>query len=215
MKSYINYNLETSLKSSDDPLLKTPEYHKVMEVLQSLKSTQLIKTFHGNCIAASEIMQSMLAQVGINSKMVEVQLLITRHGPKEEFLFVGFDNNEFSGQVDTHMVVITQTPQPMIIDLSIAHVLPADRCYLVESVNPTENSLSQHRIENLTLVYQQKRIVRFPSIHQKNLVERIIEDQAFRKQFVKLNWLVFLGLSLAGVNFILNSILIVLKIIYP
>lgn len=214
MKSYINYNLATTLKDSNDPLLKRPEYFKILEVLQSLERNQLLKTFHGNCIAATEIIQSMLSQVGIQSRVVEVQLLITRKASPEEFLFIGFDGTDFPGQIDTHMVLITETPQPIIIDVSIAHVLPSDKCYLVECVNSTPNSLSEHQIENLSLVYQEKRNIRFPNIHQKTLINRIIDDQKVRSDLDKFHLLLIVSLSISGVNFVLNAILILLKSLY-
>jgi uncharacterized protein with NAD-binding domain and iron-sulfur cluster len=215
MKSYINYNLTTTLKNSDDPLLKRPEYFKILEVLQNLERNQLLKTFHGNCIAATEIIQSMLSQVGIQSRAVEVQLLITRKSNPEEFLFIGFDGTDFPGQVDTHMVLITETPQPILIDVSIAHVLPADRCYLIESVKSTNNSLSEHQIENLSLVYQEKKNIRFPNIHQKTLITRIVDDQRVRNDLDRFKYLLTLSLTLTVINFILNSILLILKAIFP
>lgn len=214
MKSYINYNIATSLKDSNDPLLKRPEYFKILEVLQTLDRNQLLKTFHGNCIAATEIIQSMLAQTGIQSRTVEVQLLITRKASPEEFLFIGFDGTDFPGQIDTHMVLITETPQPIIIDVSIAHVLPTNRCYLVECVNSTENSLSEHHIENLTLVYQKKRNIRFPNVHQKTLINRIVDDQKIRSDLNRVQMLLMISLGISAINFTLNSILILLKALY-
>jgi len=212
MKSYLDYNLATTLKDSNDPLLKMPEYFKIMEVLDSLKKNNMLQTFHGNCIAACEITQSMLSQVGIQSRMIEVELLITRKGQQNEFLFIGFDDANYSGQIDTHMVLITDTPQPILIDLSIAYVLPADRSYLIERVNSKNQTLSEHNIENLSLVYREKKSLRFANIHQKNIISKLLDEQKFRKEFEILKLFLMISLAISAINFTLNSVLILLKI---
>jgi hypothetical protein len=215
MKSYIDHKLPTSLKNSDDPLLKSPEYHKIMEVINELKKTRMLQSFNGNCIAACEILQSMLSQVGIQSRTVEVELLITRRGEKNEYLFVGFNDMHFPGQVDTHMILITDTPQPIIIDVSIGHVLPPDRNFIIERVNQTSQSFSEHNIENLNLIYREKKSVKFAELHQKNLIQRILTEQKQRQEFDNLRTVLVICLSVTAINFILNSILILLKVINP
>ena len=52
---------------------KTPEFHAILKLIESLNQKQVTINFAQNCIAASDIMQASLNSIGIKSRIVEVQ----------------------------------------------------------------------------------------------------------------------------------------------
>lgn len=209
---------ESQNKSSDDPMFMSPEYAKIMEAIQSLTQNGVAKNFAGNCIAACDILQSLLNSVGIKSKIVEVQLSMIRNvDGATDYVFVGYDSVSFEGQVDTHVVLITETKVPILIDLSLAYYLPADKPYIIKTLGAPKNNQTvlEHTIENIQLTYKYKSNLKLPQLHQKSLVERILQQSQMEENIKFLKNLVMIAVGISVINFSLNMILIVLKAIYP
>lgn len=199
--------------TSDQSLRNLPYYHTILNQVRSLDSAGILKNFAGNCIAACDLFSLMLYQQGIENQIVECQVSIcwTTNGIPN-FQFVGFDNQSFPGQVDTHTVIITKTPVPMIIDLSISHHLPEHHPFVVEKLNSEDpNTLAEFRFDNYVLTYQPKKIIRLPAVHQKTLRQRIENDKKMTDRVKMIGILVIVSIFLGLVNFGLNAILIYLK----
>lgn len=198
-------------------LMKTPEYFRIRELIEKTQKTLIGDALPGNCISTAQVFQSLLSEIGINSMIVEVQLVITRNGEQREFLFVGYDNGAFAGQIDTHVVLITSTPQPMLIDLSLGHVLPRDQNYVLDILDTQKNEsvLAEYHIQNLHLVYSKKTVPRLSTIHDKTLVQRIMDDITLRRDLRTIRTVVFIAIGIGITNFSLNMILIILKAIFP
>lgn len=201
--------------TSNEKLKKAPQFHKVVELLDKLDKGAILGRLSGNCIASCDMVQTMLSQSGIECEIVECQACIHREGETLEFFFVGYDDTAFAGQVDTHLVVVTKTKIPMLIDVSISHLLPYDHPYIVEELKEYAdgNIIGDYTYSNFKLTYQKKKVIRIPNIHQKTLLGRITEEMKFRNLVHKLVWIVWLGLSLSAVNFILNMTLLSVKLI--
>lgn len=200
------------------PAHSTPYYQKIKEILEQVKSQDILPRLTGNCIAASDLIQNLLGQHGISSRIVEVQLTATRfyENNTSEFLFVGFDNIKFPGQVDSHLVVITDTDIPLMIDSSIQHILNGTGYdYILHDINTTEHHLADYRIDNLQLTYQIKKSVKWPVVHQRNLVERMAEEKRVRETLNLLKLWTIVGLGMSIFNMCANSLLVLLKIINP
>lgn len=201
--------------TSDSAILKTPQYHKIKSIVDKLKNTNRLMNFAGNCVSTADIMQHLISHVGIPCKIIECQACLIRNdGQTQDYMFVGYDDRQYPGQIDTHVVVITTDDSPLLIDMSLAHLLPKDRPYIVERVrkNDDPNVISEFNLENITITYTEKKMIKLPSIHQKNLLDRIMNDQKMNSTIKTLRAFVMCAVALGLVNFTLNILLIVLRL---
>lgn len=203
--------------NSNNELFNSPENTKILEVVNSLYESGVAINFAHNCIAACDIIQAALHNIGIKSKIVEVQLNIFRNdgNGNNDYLYIGYDSVSFPGEVDTHVVIVTETKDPILIDLSLGHVLPNDKNRVLVKCNPKEKFIASLDIGSLKLSYFIKSSIKLPALHQKNIVERIIEDRKTREVLENLRIFIFFLMTISIINFTLNSVLIVLKMIYP
>jgi hypothetical protein len=208
--------------TNDPGLLKTPQYHKIKECIESLSRSGDSKSFAGNCVATCDIFQTLLSQLGIPCKIMECQVCITREvdGTKN-YMFVGYDNYSYPGQIDTHTVIVTEGDSPILIDLSLGHLLTNDKIYIIEKVNPAKNKfnitgekqiLAEYDYGFCSVTYYEKRNLRLPAIHQKNLVQRIVSEQKIDENLSLLKKFVICALALGLINFTLNVTLIILRL---
>jgi hypothetical protein len=80
-------------------------------------------------------------------------------------------------------------------------------------VNSTEpGKISEFNLENINITYFEKKNLKLPNIHQKTLLQRIVNDQNSEKLLKFLRVLVICAVTLGLVNFLLNVILIVLRL---
>ncbi len=216
MKTFKFMSNNLPLKSSDE-VFNSPEASKIFEVINSLYESGVAVNFAHNCIAACDILQAALHNIGIKSKIVEVHLNAFRNDSagNNDYLYIGYDSVTFPGEVDTHVVVITDTKEPILIDLSLGHVLPSDKNRIMVKCNPNDKYLASLDVGNLKLSYFVKTSIKLPALHQKNVVERLIEDRKTRDTLEQLKIFIYFLMTISIVNFTLNGILIVLKMIYP
>lgn len=200
--------------TTNHELLRTPQYHKIRDMVERLEKGNAIKSFAGNCISTADIVQHLLSRVGISSKIVECQVCLIRDdGKTKDYVFVGYDNGSYEGQIETHTVVITEGERPILIDLSLGHLLPVDRKFIIEYVKIEENhKILELNIGNINITYFEKETVQLPNIHQKNLLQRLVSEQKFEKTLSTLKTFIICALGLGLINFTLNVILIVLRL---
>ena len=201
--------------TSDSAILKTPQYHKIKGIVDKLKDTNRLMNFAGNCVSTADIMQHLISHAGIPCKIIECQCCLIRNdGETQDYLFIGYDDKQYPGQIDTHVVVVTTDENPLLIDMSLAHVLPKDRPYIVERMKKTDDPsvISEFNLENITITYTEKKAIRLPSIHQKNLLDRITNEQKLTTGVKTLRTFVMCAVGLGLINFTLNVLLIILRL---
>jgi hypothetical protein len=201
--------------TSDSAILKTPQYHKIRGIVDKLKNTNRLMNFAGNCVSTADIMQHLISHAGIPCRIIECQACLIRNdGESQDYVFIGYDDRQYPGQIDTHVVVVTTDENPLLIDMSLAHMLPKDRPYIVERVrkNDDPNVISEFNLENITITYTEKKMIKLPSIHQKNLLDRIMNDQKMNTTIKTLRTFVMCAVGLGLVNFTLNVLLIILRL---
>jgi hypothetical protein len=210
----MSVSVENQQLTLDHVLMKDPHFFKIQELLRKLSQSDVLRNMKGNCVSACDTMQHLLLQVGIDSVIVECQLVITRDGTNQanDLLFIGYDDRNYIGEVDTHVILITKSKVPLIIDLSLGHVLPADHSYVIERLNDTNKELGIYTIGNLTLSYTNKPNIRLHNVHQKNLLTKFLEDERRDKKISFIERLAYWALVLTGVNVVLNSIILLHKL---
>jgi hypothetical protein len=203
------------IKFSEDPELnKLPQFIKLKDIISEFYKIGIIERLSGNCVSAAELICNSCLQIGIPAKIIECQLAIskTHDDGRPEFVFIGYDNLNYQGQVDTHMVALVLTEIPMIIDASISYLLPRDRPVLVERADAVDpDVIGNFEFGDAKLTYTPKKIVRYPNLHQKNILIKALEEQKFLKEFSFFKLLVLGSLFFGFINFLANSSLLYIK----
>lgn len=209
MENQISINL-----TNDIELEKLPYYRIIFDIVERLNKSNVLHNLHGNCVAAADIVTAMLLQSGIESVITECQVSICVEEKNEKYYnLVGYDNFSFNGQVDTHVVVITKTEVPILIDLSISQYMPQDHPFVIERVsNDDPNILANYKIGTHNLVYQTKRNIRLPELHQKTILERISDDAKSKQKIKMMTTAVVALLGFTVLNFIANIAIVLLKL---
>lgn len=201
-----------------DKIKNKIELEKVKQALDRLcQSEDVVYRLHGNCIGASDIVQNLLSFYGIESRVVECQLFaIKENKDMKEFCFVGFNSIGLNpANVDTHVVVITETEEPLLIDASIGHLLSEKEKILVKKLQPQLNDVfGKYIIDDISFTYSIKKNIKLPALHQKTLLDRINEDRVIKEKVNFITKAVIILASISVINFSLNSILILLKTMY-
>lgn len=207
-------NQKTNTYLIDDnleELTNDPHYKTVMGVIQKLDQQGILELSQGNCVGTCDIMQKLLNSHGIRSRIVETALTIVtlRKGQDVDYKFLGHDNLSFPGQIDTHTVLITDTPIPMLIDLTISRLLPLGHPYIVEKVNSLDpTKISEYILgENgeTTLTYAPKQITRLTGVSQLSILERMNSDKNTSDNIRRLNIMFYVLLLVAVCNVLFNS----------
>ena len=206
------------IPNDSEEFLKMTEYQSVKKITEQFIQTSNPTAFIGNCVATSDIIQTLLSRHGINSQIVECQAAIFKIEPegRVNYMFVGYDNYSYPGQIDTHTVVITEGKSPILVDLSLGFVLPANKKYLIADAKKNNSSeekiICKVQFDDYEIVYYEKTSIRLPGIHQKNLMQRIVTEQQISKTVEHLKIFVMCAVGLGLVNFSLNIVMIILRL---
>lgn len=194
-----------------------PEIKDICKVLDKISDSNVLDRLKGNCISGSDMIQNMLHYYDIDSKTMECQVFVARETSKVPFLFIGFNNlapNTTSNLVDTHVVVVTETSPPILIDAALGHVLPADNQIVLQPVDSIDSTkFGEYRLGDATISYFEKKNIKLPSIHQKNLIERLRADQETSAKLTFMQKAVIMLGCFSLVNFCLNVAMIAIKLI--
>lgn len=203
----------------DDKLKSHPNFQQIQACLDRLCASNTVQRLPGNCISACDILQNMLTFYGVASRIIECQAMFIKENREiRDFLFVGFNNvNPPSADtVDSHVVIVTNTEPPVLIDAAVGHLFPAHNQILVhvlDSVDPTV--IASFQIDDILVTYHHKKIIRLPALHQKTLMDRIREDLETQKKIRWLTRVLYFLLGMTIYNFLANNALLVLKMMFP
>jgi hypothetical protein len=174
-------------ETQDRELAKTPEYRKVLEVLNNLWQGQVIQRGGGYCLSMSDMIRTLLKKEGIESRLVECKLTVMNKNPPS-LMLIGHDGliqrTGNINEMDVHVVCVTETDIPMLIDASIIN-LNMGRAWIVERAGHGD-VIGEYVYDDVNWIYQIKPYSQLPQSYQKSIVDRIHTD---RKIFKKLHWL--------------------------
>lgn len=201
-----------------DKIKNKAELQKITQALDRLcQSEDVVQRLQGNCVGAADIVQNLLSFYGIESRIVECQLFaIKENKDMKEFCFVGFNAIGLNpANIDTHVVVVTLTEEPLLIDASIGHLLHNGLKIMIKKLDPEVNDIiGKFLIDDLSLTYTNKKNIKLPALHQKSLIDRLNEERVFKEKVSFISKAVIVLGAFSLINFCLNSILILLKSIY-
>lgn len=201
--------------TTDEALKQDEDYKIIKKHISRLIESGLSKMGEGYCISVSDIIFNVLKQNGIKCSIVEVQLSIFDK-KKDTTSMVGF-NTTFTRsdheKVSTHIVVVTHTKIPILIDMSIGHHLPGNYQCVMEKVDDGGSKvICTTEKDGHTLIYQEKRDgISIPSLHQISILDRMETDRRIFSTLDKLRHLNYIGIVLS--TFALLNVLA--KILFP
>ena len=213
----IKNTFSDQILTSDQDIKNIKEYPIIMNVLSEMIESGFPYIAKNYCISSANILQTALKHQGINSKLVECQLMLTYtdiNPPK--IVLVGYDDIKHENEIDTHVVIITETSIPLLIDCSIQHRLTYDKVILIDSIKNNVNNYTSNHLgtyyypDNFVMAtYEQKTSQRVPMLHQHSIVDRINTD---RKIFDNIEYLkrlnyIGIGLSIFAVIAVINQFL--------
>lgn len=201
-----------------DPLtnctVRTPEFNIILKIINDLAASGSLFLGTGYCVAMCDLLQPILLHYGIKSHIVEVTLTISYNQSQDnrKTLAIGFDNvaENTLNSIDTHVVLVTETSTPYIIDPSISNKLPHGRGVVIAQYN--QNSIDKVLVDfisletDIRLTYIQKILQRVPSAHQSSIINRINRDNAVDKKFKLLILLICTAMLISSLNFIRGAV---------
>jgi len=176
----------------------------VYNILYRMSQNGIIHAGNGWCVSMSDIIQSHLEAIGVKSTMLEVDLRIKYDDGTETF--IGKDNPEHTlDEYDTHVVVIAQCEQPILIDASISKHLPYGKLAIFEPiVESGKNYFLNFYDDGLNLTYRTKPLQTIPITHQSSIINRMKLDGRVEKDMSLLRKLVFLTIFIVILNSAIN-----------
>lgn len=201
-------------------LVRNPAYRGIQATLDRLcANPEVVQRFPGNCISASDIIQHILDFYGVKSKLVECQVMMIKgiDSPEKDFRFVGFNNVGLSpNTIDTHVVVVTESMPPVMIDGSLGNYLGEKNSLFIRELKPHGgNVMGEFLVDDLSITYQSKKDIKIPGLHQKNIIDRIEDELKVKERIKSLYVFVYILIAMSVTNMILNVALIILKMIWP
>lgn len=188
--------------TQNEELKKSDDYKKIVTVLNKLDQSGVMWLGRGHCISMSEIIRTALSEIGVNSRIVECQLMIINNVNDPPFIStVGYDGVCNPGEIDTHVVCVTDTKIPIIIDGSIGHRLPeSNRIVIEELISNSNRVFCESTLNGIKLVYQQKSNPKVAMQYQKSILERIETDKNVFYNIGFLKTLVAIALVVSTLN---------------
>ena len=178
------------------------EYKKVISVLKQVYDDGLIFQGKGHCVAMSDIIYKLLIHNGIECDLYEVSLMITKQ-KFTDVVLLGYslcNRNDTETEVNTHVVCITKTERPILIDSSVYGMIEGVP-YICEYVD-LEKPISTFVFENGKFHYTKKYTdYKLPELHQKSILGRISTDDKIFKSIRRINIIVSAAIIISTLNF--------------
>jgi len=212
-------NENTNIYTLPERIKEMPEAAKLKIALDRFCRLNVIDRLHGNCIAASDILQNILNFYGIKSKIMECQVFAAQDNREiQDYRMIGFNTVGLNHPniVDTHVVVVTETTPALLIDASIGYMLPPEQQIIVHVVEGCDAEvIGEHDVGNgMIISYHHKKNIKLPALHQKNIIERIQEERVIFNNIDLLKTAIFVIGAISVVNFILNMSLVVFELLF-
>jgi hypothetical protein len=187
--------------TTDSQVKQSKDYQKVVSLLNKLIESGITRMGEGYCISVSDIIYNILTQNGIKCHLAEVKLSIVDQKTKMSDM-VGFETTFTQNshkKVSTHVVVITDTEIPLLIDGSIAHKLPRNMQMVVEKAQNLGNkTMCNFQFADFGFLYQEKADgIGIPQLHQISILDRVNTDNKIFKSIHDLKRLNYIGIGLS------------------
>jgi len=181
-------------------------YIKVKQTIDDLIHSGMLRFGSGYCLSMSDVILKLLHKEGINAEMVECNLMVMMKSPPGLVLvgYKGFMENTLgSGQkIDNHVVCVTKTKIPILIDLSVSHI-DANVPFICEPIldEHKHTDLAEFDFESSTWTYQSRNDSELPKLHQKSIINRIKTDIRVDNEIKFIKYFLFVLFTVSSLNF--------------
>lgn len=204
----LTYNDKSKFLTTDIELSEMDEYKEIICVVEELHKFGVLQRTSGNCVAISDIISKLLKSRDIDCRLVECSLLIVNKSTNA-INFVGYEENQApSSQISSHVVCVTKTKIPILIDLSVPFV-SSEKPYIIERVNGSGENFAEYKFSDTEWYYSEKTYSHLPNLHQQSIVDRIETDikiesriKSNEKQIKTIQRIVIAVLCISSLNFI-------------
>jgi hypothetical protein len=179
------------------------EIDQVREVIQYLWDDGMIHRGTGHCIAMSDIVQKLLLHHGIDSYLQECSLMIHKKNI-DDLMLVGYSMAKVYdpiNQVKTHVVCVTKTKKPILIDLSVYNFVD-DVPYICEYLD-SNSVVDKFEFPNANFIYTKKYSdYQLPLLHERSIINRIETDKKIFNNFKIINTILIFISIIASINLV-------------
>lgn len=190
-----------------DKITNQPYFKNIEVLVKIFEDSGMTFRSAGHCMAMSDLVQRLLLEQGIESYLVECTLSVIS---KDEFLklrVLGHDTSSKKNemQVETHVVCVTKTKVPILIDLSIGYITKEVKHIvypIFESNVSNEDNIVTIDLGHSVWIYNKRKISNLPELHEKSILKRIQTDIKIDKN-IKLINKILIGVGIiTSLNFI-------------
>jgi hypothetical protein len=191
----------------NNPVTQTEYFKTIKQIVDNLYSSGMIETGSGYCLSMSDIVHKLLYKEGIKSKLIECNLMVVVKSPPGLYLmgYKGFHENQFdsSQRMENHIICITETEVPILIDLSISHI-DKNIPFICAPVFKKEEHpyLAEYDFETSTWTYTERVESELPKLHQKSIINRIKLDQEVSKEISFIKTILVVLFCVSSMNFV-------------
>ena len=185
--------------TTDEDLKNDPDYQIICQLMYGIIEGGLSIIGKGYCLTMSDIVHTLLFQAGIPCKIVECRVFIQNKKDNSSY-WVGYDELKTNfGNENTHVVVVTNTKTPILIDMSLGHVLPKNIQGIIDTAKKDEYSvICNIDTDFVSMTYKEKTDSSLPIFYQRSILDRIQTDNTiFKKLSFLQNFIIVIGLITA------------------
>ena len=183
-----------------------PEFKKIIEIIDSCHKQGMLDLGKGYCSTTSLVIQSVLHLNNIQTEIIEVAATIEDNDSNKCFL--GYDHLYNESQVPSHVVLVTKTKTPYLLDLSIGHILNGE-IGIISKLNANlhinTDVLAQFDFKKYKFLYRQKLTNKFSQVYETSILNRINTDKKIFNDIQILKYLNYTAIALSlfsVINFI-------------
>lgn len=188
----------------------TEYYKKIKHLIFNIETTGTLYRSSGHCIGVSDMVKKLLEESNINAKLLECNLAVLNSKDKA-YDFVGYcdgTNVDPQKEAPTHVVCVTETPVPFLIDLSVYGfnktinyvVFP-----LLDNFVEHEKNILTIKIDGTSWIYNYRKNDILVDLHEKNIIDRINKDIIIDKKINLINKVLLCLSIIACLNFVRGS----------
>lgn len=186
---------------------------KIFTLIEILQKSGTVYRSSGHCLGISSMVMGMLSEFGVKSRLVECSLTaIDRTRNHLQFVGQKTDEETFvdekTNSVNTHVICITETETPYILDLSIGYInqeIPFICRPIEEHQVKNEKNIATFDFGNSLWIYNIRENSLLPTVYEKSILDRIVTDIKIDKKINLINkFLLCIGI-VTSLNFFRGS----------
>jgi len=190
--------------TDDELLISDPEYQKIITIIHDLWNSGIVQRGNGHCYSMSDIISKLLKLNGIDCYLEECSLMILKKDPPELHL-VGYPMADLTNphqEIISHVVCITKTKYPILIDLSISHFIEGIPYICEQLKNGNNVEISNFDFSNSLFKYSRRSTNQVPLLHQQSIIDRIQTDKLIFSNIDKLSKVLIGVAVITSLNFL-------------